>query len=187
MGLIPRAADSVEPATVPEAFAVRPNGVIAYVDGRYAWTPDQLARFPRYESISVTGDPAAMRVARWVDVERYDATPGDVPACWEARQRFGYANFGVYCDRSTVPEVLDATEGREPLWWIATLDNHAWTPAELAANIYAVYRVTINPARVRWIQCYPLGSYDVSRGFGPETWAMNGPRPHQEISNDNRH
>lgn len=173
MGLIPRAADSTEPATVPETFAVRPNGVIAYVDGHYAWTPDQLARFPRYEAISVTGDPAAMRVARWVDVERFDATPEDVPKCWEQREAYGYRDFGTYCDRSTIGKVLDATGGREPLWWIATLDNIAWTPGSLASNVWEQFGVKISPVRVRWIQCYPMGHYDVSRGFGPETWTLN--------------
>lgn len=184
MGLIPRAADSTEPATVPEAFAVRPNGVIPYVDGQYAWTPDQVARFPRYEAISATGDPASMRVARWVDVERFDATPDDVPLCWESRKSFHFTDFGVYCDRSTIGDVLDATESREPLWWIATLDNHPWTPAALAADVYKQFGVTITPARVRWIQCFPMGTYDVSRGFGRETWTQNRVRPQERASND---
>lgn len=173
MGLTPRAADSVDPDTIPQAFTIKPNGVIAYVDGKYAWTPGQLARFPRYEAISVTGDPAAMRVARWVDVERFDATPAEVPGCWDARRSFGYSDFGAYCDRSTAGEILDATEGREPLWWIATLDGLPWNPVTLAADIYRRYHVNITPARVRWIQNQPMGSYDVSSGFGRETWTLN--------------
>jgi hypothetical protein len=184
MGLTPRAADSTDPAAIPDVFTLRPNGVIAYADGRWAWTPEQLARFPRFESISVTGAPGAMRVARWVDVERFDATSAEVPACWDARRAYGFADFGVYCDRSTVGEVLDATDGAEPLWWIATLDSQPWTPLSLAADIWNSYRVMILPHRIRWIQNQPMGSYDVSRGFGPETWTLNRASTRQETPDD---
>lgn len=184
MGLTPRAADSTEPDTIPTAFTLRPNGAIAYVDGRYAWTPEQLARFPRYEAISVTGDPAAMRVARWVDVERFDATPAEVPACWDARRAYDFTDFGVYADRSTVPDILDATHGAEPLWWIATLDGQPWTPIALAADIWNRYRVMISPHRIRWIQNLPMGSYDVSLGFGRETWTLNRASNRQETPSD---
>lgn len=172
MTLIARMADTTDPWEIPTIFRVKPNGVAAYVDGEFAWPEGQLRLFPRHIGITVTGIPAMAQHARVIDVERFDATPADVPPFLENRAKLGHPDGEVYCDRSTVAEVLAAIEGRqpEPWWWIATLDNHPWTPGELAADIRDNYGADIAPQRIRAIQCYPGGHFDTSLCYG-QTWA----------------
>lgn len=172
MTLTPRMADSVAPWEIPARFRQKPNGIAAYIDGQYAWPRSYLRAFPRHVTISVTGIPGAAAYARIQDVEHEDATDADAPLFLETRARLGHDDGEIYCDRSTVPGVLAACEGRvpEPWWWIATLDNHPWTPAELAADILAVEHVQISKERILAVQCYPGGAYDQSLCYG-QTWS----------------
>jgi hypothetical protein len=165
-----RMADSTSPDDIPDKFALRPNGVLAYCDGLYAWTPEQLDRFPRCWRITVIGDPANAVHARAMDVERFDCTPQDVPPYRDARASRGMSTY-VYCDRSTVPAVLDACGNEDHLRWIiATLDYQPWTPVSVANSIRAETGVTIDAARIAAIQIYPFPDYDGSLVFGPPEW-----------------
>jgi hypothetical protein len=126
-------ADSIEPGEIPGAFkADRNRGVLLYADGLYQPSFGVAHQFPRRQWISVTGNPAAAATARWLDVERYDATAADWPAFRLERERIleagGAADAigsrgwpGVYCSIDPGPpygitQVLAACHnaGQEP-------------------------------------------------------------------------
>lgn len=170
-----RMADSTRPALIPDSFRLRPNGVAAYVDGEYAWPLETQDSYPRIWRICVTGALAMAPHARVLDVERFDATPADVEPYREARAARA-ENCIVYCDRSTVAQVVRACPSTWHLleWWIATLDGGAWTPAAIVrwldANSGELGPAPIDPARIRAIQNVGMGAYDVSLMFGDPRW-----------------
>jgi hypothetical protein len=178
MTLITRQADSTEPWLIPGTFKQKPNGVCYYADGEFAWPRGYVEQFPRRFGISVRhAAPEAAEYARALDIEREDATAADAVPFLQHRRDLGHDDGEIYCDRSTVPAVvqfLHESDEPEPFWWIATLDNIAWTPAgpnnNLTAWLKQVYGVTISPERVRAIQCFPMGAYDVSLAYGAQGW-----------------
>jgi hypothetical protein len=94
------------------------QGVIAYADGRYAWPTAQISRFTaagkhlyRYD---VTGD--SPHLASVLDVERYDATPGQA-AVWVPERNRIDNDAACYTSLDNVPELLAAIGG-EPCWLI---------------------------------------------------------------------
>jgi hypothetical protein len=169
-----RMADSTQPWLIPDAFSQRPNGVAGYPSGDFAWSAHWWDHFPRHVGITTLGATDA-RVARWIDVERGAATPAEAETFLNDREAYS-SDGGVYCSRSSVPAVLEAT-GRESdhWWWIATLDNHHWTPAELAADIARLEGVTIRPERILAIQWRPAGHYDESSLWAPVSWTGGAP------------
>ena len=89
--------------------------------------------------------------AHWLDVEHGDAAPGRVPT-WLSERRHGVEDIGgVYCDRSTLPEVLKAAGGLPFDLWLATLDG--------AADPAVIPELHDLPPTVRLvaIQAYPAG------------------------------
>lgn len=171
MPLQARMADSVEPSAIPRLYAVAPNGVAAYADGSYVWSPARY-RFPRHWSICVTGNLAMAPHARVLDVERFDATPEDVEPYQLRRRELGHTTT-VYCSRSTVPEIVKVNPlWRNLLWWIATLDDHFWTPSQLVANIHENYGAVIDPNMIHAIQWAGRGSYDESSIWGNPNWTI---------------
>lgn len=165
-----RMADSTRPNLIPDKFALRPNGVLIYVDGSYKWDARQIRRFPRHWNITTTGDVSHARTARCIDVERFDASPADVPEYAAARAKFNDRTV-VYCDRSTVPAVVSSDPTSfELLWFIATLDGRNWNPATLAADIAANEGVQLDPRKIRAIQYLPGESFDTSLLFGDPEW-----------------
>jgi hypothetical protein len=169
-----RMADSTRPELIPDAFAMRGNGVLAYYDGLYAWTPEELERFPNRWHITVTGNLAVAPYARAIDVENFDATPQEVPPYRDARAARGMSTY-VYANRSTVPAVVDTCGGEDHLRWIiATLDNNHWTPVTIVNSIRAETGFTIDAARIAAIQCYDYGTYDKSLVYGPPDWSSSG-------------
>jgi len=89
-----------------------------YVNGDYA-TPPRYG--PGRVYIDVLG--TAPRGAFWLDVERGDATPAAVPGWLDARQEAGLGAGGIYCNRSSYPDVVQAADGRPFSLWLATLDG----------------------------------------------------------------
>lgn len=175
MSLPVRMADSVEPANIPAVYEAWPNGVAIYANGRYAWSTAALARFPRFIAISVTGVPATASFARVLDVEKGDATPSDVPHFLDARRKkFGKHSGMIYASRSLLPAIMEALDGRpEPDWWIPTLDNHPWTPAELAADISRHWGVSLTQGKIRAIQWQDAHTFDGSSVWGQMHWTLN--------------
>jgi hypothetical protein len=170
MPLQPLMADSVTPWDIPEKFAAPPNGVAVYRDGLYAWPPWALRTYPYQWGITVTGALDMAPHARVIDVEHLDADPADVEPYRIARAARAETTI-VYCDRSTVPLVIQACPGWQRLrWWIATLDGEPWTPGLMVGWLKSEYTVTLDPAAIRAIQNMPMGDYDQSLIFGDPGW-----------------
>jgi hypothetical protein len=106
--------DSTTPAAIP---AVAP-AVLIYADGKFAWTEQQIALFPKAarRRISVLNQP---RLAAVLDVERGDATPADAAGFIKARGQ----DACIYCSRDTLTQVLAETRGLDYRVWLATLDG----------------------------------------------------------------
>jgi hypothetical protein len=113
------AYDATDPGNIPADAAV----ILYYGDGKYEWTSDSLARFPkaRRRAITVEGDPAC----NIADVEHGDMKPSDVPAFLAAwwQEHPGGSRGTVYCTRSTLVAVQAICAGREFNVWLATLDG----------------------------------------------------------------
>lgn len=163
-------ADSVEPASIPNRFARRPNGVLIYNDGPHKWPEDQVRRFKSCWRITVEGDPAHAVNAREMDVETYDITPDAIPAYRDARWAHQMGTI-VYCNRSTIPAVWDAVGSWAHLHLhVATLDGVNWNPQSLSQNIWQNYHVDVPPYLIIAIQNMPMGSFDQSSIFGRPGW-----------------
>ncbi len=162
--------DTIEPWRIPATY----NGAVAaYHDGHYAWSPAQEDRFDHVMRISVTGDPAAAAVCRALDVEKFDASPAQAPGFVDARLALGRHDATIYSSRDQLAQLFRWLGPRPRRHWIATLDNHRWTPAELAANIDQHWGVQIDPAMIWAIQCYhdnPAGGifWDRSLVYGAQ-------------------
>jgi hypothetical protein len=95
--------DSTDPATLPEDA-----NVAGYVNGEFVWSQREFAEFPRHVKISVMSDmPGAAQYARVLDVETFDATLDDVVPFLTRRIFFGFSNGTIYCNRDTLPGVLE--------------------------------------------------------------------------------
>jgi hypothetical protein len=170
MPLTPILYDSVQPALIPEKARQKPNGIMAYLDGEFAWTPGMAGSFPRGWWITVIGDPARAGKAREIDVETGDATPADVKPYHAARTALG-ARTIVYCDLSTVAAVQEADANHEDLWWhLAWWTGRIESPTVIADQLQQVYGVTIDPGRILAQQYADRGNYDVSAVFSDPRW-----------------
>lgn len=166
-----RMADSTRPELIPDKFALRPNGVLVYVDGAYKWPASQIARFTRHWRITTTGAVDMAPHARVIDVERFDATPADVAPYQRTRAGHGDRTV-VYCDRSTVPAVVEATEEwPKLLWMISTLDGRNWNPQTLAVDISQNEGVYLDARLIHAIQNIPGEAFDTSLMFEDSEWA----------------
>lgn len=120
--------DAVTPANIPADA----EAVAGYIDGRYAWSQADWARFST--PVKVTIAVFAAHDARCLDVETGDATPDQAPG-WVARQRAnGDPHPWVYCSESVWSQVRQAFAAQgvpEPIWWIAAYPGSAG-----AGNLY---------------------------------------------------
>lgn len=167
-------ADSTRPALIPSAF----THVLAYMDGRYAWSPAQLARFPAHVMISVTGDPAAAEFAREQDSERFDATPQQFPPFALNRINLGHDDPTCYTSILGDPgyglaQVLLALEnaGMAAAPWrlhVAWWWQRPFPPAafEVLAEIKALTGIDLPPRRLWACQWQNGTSYDSSILYG---------------------
>ena len=109
--------DSVNPAAIPGRTAA------AYVNGDYAWSRSEEARFGALVRISVMpGMPEAAKAARVLDVERYAATITDIAPFVQAREALGHKDATIYI---SLDALLSLTESNlqlvisVPRWWVA--------------------------------------------------------------------
>lgn len=91
-----------------------------YVNGRYATSPIMYRKGAVW--IDVVGD--APHAARWLDVENEDAKPEIVPTWLD--QRAAHGEGGIYCNRATLPAVIEHAAGRKFDLWLATLDGNVY-------------------------------------------------------------
>jgi hypothetical protein len=123
--------DAVTPGNIPASAQL----VAGYLNGPYAWSANDWARFPNavHVGISVRGNFYDGHV---LDVEVGDATPAEaVP--WVQRRRQAGTDPSVYCNASTWPSVRQAFQQAgvaEPHYWIAKYDNDPTLPAGAVAK-----------------------------------------------------
>lgn len=181
-------ADSIEPDQIPVAYRENRNrGVLLYADGKYAATPAEASIWPRRNWISVTGLASAALHARFLDVERYDATAADWPAFRARRDELCHAGTvrgwpGVYCSIDPGPpygvqQVADACIAAHqelPLhWFIAWYTQTAAPPTqvEVASRIKLLTGLEIDPATIWGCQYETGGHFDLSVIYQQADWA----------------
>ena len=140
-----------------------------YLDGDFAATEADAARYPHHRWITVLGDPAASCGDYEPGNPLYDE-PGRLRKWADGRQAIHGEHVRVYCDRANAAVAALAVAGIPHEWWISTLDGKRWTAAELAADLAANWHVVIDPAHI-WANQYQGGIHaatDTSDLFG--TW-----------------
>lgn len=108
-------------STTPHVIPAMARLAALYINGRFAVPPSY---HKGHVYIDVNG--SAPHAAGILDVERFDATPDKVPGWLDQRAKF---DIGViYCNRSTLPEVIAAAGHRPFNLWLATLDGTITQP-----------------------------------------------------------
>ncbi|MCU1687681.1 MAG: hypothetical protein JWQ81_8420 [Amycolatopsis sp.] len=99
--------------------------VAGYLNGKYAWSAGDWARFPHAVKIGISVR-SNLYVGQVLDVEDGDATAtGAVD--WVRHRRAAGADPTVYCNASTWPSVRSAFRNAgvaEPHYWIAKYDRN---------------------------------------------------------------
>ena len=155
-------ADSTRPWLIPASFQY----AAAYANGLFTWTDDQIDRFAGHVKIAVfAGDPSQARIARELDIERFDAGPADAAPFIEERRKIG--NDGtLYVNRDNSDPAPVPTERQHSglpdlgsvRWHVATLDGTRSVPVPFGI-LWAVQFETV------------AGAYDVSIVYGPYDWS----------------
>lgn len=128
--------DSTAPARIQ--FDGSFTGAIAYADGLYEWSVQEIDRFLAAEihlyRISVLG--GNVRKASLVDCEKGDVTPAQAARYVKDRNDV-HGDGGFYADRVNVPAVV-AELGSEPAWlWCADWTGSPHVPSlDLPPNIH---------------------------------------------------
>lgn len=126
--------DGVTARSLPANAAI----VAGYVDGRYAWSAADWARFPNALKVEIA--VFATTVADILDVEvGNDMTPADWVS-WVKLCRAHGRNPAIYMNTSTWPQVRNAFRVAgvaEPLYWVAAYDGVAVIPAGAVGKQYA--------------------------------------------------
>lgn len=122
--------DAATPSNIPTSAQV----VAGYIDGYYAWTREDWARFPNAEKVLITvhGDLRG-NVA---DIESGDMTPADALRWIQAKQEKGIGGCTVYCNRSTLPSVWAACRGHAYYVWVADWTGTAHPVSHTVATQY---------------------------------------------------
>ncbi|HEX4661882.1 MAG TPA: hypothetical protein VH307_31185 [Streptosporangiaceae bacterium] len=108
--------DSIKPRLItPDGI----DGVLAYVNGDFAWPDADIARFVNARKqvmrIDVIGN--APRKASILDVERYDATP-QTAKTWVPERNAFRSDATLYSDRANLDELFATVT--DPYWlWVA--------------------------------------------------------------------
>jgi hypothetical protein len=108
------------------AKIIQPGDKVAYyIDGRYAWTPEEIALFPDNEHVTIT---ALGSNADACDCETGDMTPASA-AAWVRKQKgAGYFRPTIYRSFSLMADIRKATGnlimGKDWDAWVADYDNN---------------------------------------------------------------
>ena len=108
--------DSVTASNIPTTAQM----VAGYIDGRYAWSLADWARFPNSVKVRIAVF-SSTNGGHVLDVEPGCSTPASAPG-WVLRRRAAGVDPTVYCNTATWPTVRAAFAAQgvpEPHWWIA--------------------------------------------------------------------
>jgi hypothetical protein len=142
--------------------------VALYWDGLYAAPAHEP--YPYIRWITINGGSSAAKGAGIADFEPLNPVyddPGRLRPWVEGRKDLG-KRARIYCDRSNAHLAIERTRGLPRLFWIATLDDHQWTPAELVADLKRNFGADISEHEL-WGNQYAGGmtaAYDTSNLFG---------------------
>jgi hypothetical protein len=150
--------DSTNPGAIPTDAQV----VAGYVDGRYAWSPSDWARFPGAVRIGIAVR-ASTNNGDVLDCEPGNATPAECPGWVKLRQAAGLAVPTIYMSLFLWPQVQDACRGLEVAWWVAQ-----WTgqPHVIGGAAAVQYADSVTSG----------GDYDLSAVYD-DTWHPSAPPP----------
>lgn len=124
--------DSTTAADIP----ARAPMVAGYIDGAFAWSARDWARFVGVPRVTIAVH-ASTNDGDVLDVESGDATPAQAPAWIKHRQAAGLWRPTIYCPRSWVPDVHAACSGLVYDLWTADYTGHAHVTAGAVATQYA--------------------------------------------------
>lgn len=175
-------ADSTTPAAIPSAF----THVAGYSDGLFDWSPGELGRFPAHVLIAVRpNDPGQARLARVLDVERYDALPADFPPFVFVRHQIGHEDATCYTSivgdpgfgiRAVVAALTQAGILLESVrLWVAWYWGRPFPPtaAEVLAEIRALTGLSL-PVGTLWACQWQNGThYDSSVLYGRDDFTRS--------------
>jgi hypothetical protein len=121
--------DSTSASDIPDTAEM----VAGYVDGAFAWSDADWARFPNATKVRIATQPGTDD-GDVLDVELGDATPAQAPAWIRMRQAAGIVQPTIYCAAFAVDQVRQACQGL--LFWLWVAD---WTgqphPVSYAAAV----------------------------------------------------
>lgn len=126
---LPLMYDSTTAADIPADAQL----VAGYVDGAFAWSEADKARFPKFVSISATGGSLA---------DFWDCENGDFSVWQAAQQVRANMGTGIYCSLSLAESVaralaaLDIAQG-DRLLWVADWTGEPHMPAVPGATVVA--------------------------------------------------
>jgi hypothetical protein len=127
--------DSVDASQIPVDAVM----VAGYIDGRYAWSAADWARFPHAVHVEIAVR-SATNAGHVLDVETGDATPAEAPG-WVLMRRKAGCDPSVYCSTSRWPEVVAAFAAAHvpnPHYWVAAYPGMgAVIPSGAVAHQYA--------------------------------------------------
>lgn len=126
--------DSVTASDIPQDADM----VAGYVDGPYAWSPDDWGSFDHATVVHISINPHH-DAGDVLDVEQGDARPSQAPN-WVQKRRRAHVDPVVYCSANLWPavrDVFDKTDVSPPHWWVADWTGHPHVPAGAVACQYA--------------------------------------------------
>lgn len=125
--------DSVTPSAIPTNAAL----VAGYINGPFAWSAAEWARFPHSVKVRISVR-AGTNDGHVCDCEQGDLTPAQAVR-WVVMRRKAGADPSVYCNASTWPTVQTAFRNAgvaQPHYWIAHYDGSTAIPAGAMAKQY---------------------------------------------------
>jgi hypothetical protein len=153
--------DAIHPANIP----VTAQGVCGYIDGLYAWTAADWARFPRSVKARIAVF-SATNDGHILDVEWGCSTPQNAPG-WVAKRRKAGIDPSVYTSYGNLGQnwaiVINEFHRQgiaEPHWWIAAYPGngpnlypgshaHQWqNPGPVDISVVADYWPGVDPKPV---------------------------------------
>jgi hypothetical protein len=121
--------DAVTSTNIPTSAQV----VAGYIDGDYAWTEEDWARFPDAEKVLITvnGDIRG----NVCDVENGNMSPAEALGWIQAKQEKGIGGCTIYCSMAALQSVWSACHGHAYYIWVADWTDTAHpVPATVATQ-----------------------------------------------------
>jgi hypothetical protein len=144
--------------------------VAGYLDGRFAWTHAQWALFPHADCVQIAVF-ASTNAGDVIDCEAGDATPAEAAAWVRRRIAAGYCRPTIYCSRSAIGDVRQATGNL-----ILTRDYDIWA-AHYTGSPHLVTAPGTPGAACAATQWASTAGYDISAVYDDGWPHRTAPHP----------